>query len=211
MTLRELFPLYKERFMESKKLILCHWETQDGYQISNSEEFEEILDSFGDDEVYLLNNSETKDFHFFEYFIMKKVEPHVVVVRHPLMTNGYWKELPDNVNDMFVSNRSGVYRYLTVDYGKKIKEYVIEMPTTIDDEIFEFCAEKMPRGFKGASHSTSNISLLFTNSSRFEDLNAKNFVIYNLEDIYPDWDIKSITTLALSRKVWADIKKLGNK
>jgi hypothetical protein len=209
MTLRELLPLYKEKFMETKKLILCNWSSQNGCEINNIEEFEKVLQLFGDNEVYLLNNSETKDFHFFEYFIMRKTEPYVVVLKHPLMTNAFWRDLPDNINDMFVSEQSGVYRYLMVDYGKKIRDYVIEMPTTIDDEIFNFCKEKMPKGFKGVNHSTSNISILFTNSSRFEDLNLKNFVIYELEDLYKDWNIKNITTLNLSRKLWTDIKKLG--
>lgn len=208
MKLKELYPLYKEKHIENKKVILCHWKEQNGYEINNIDDFDYVMELF-DDEVYLMNDSETKDFYFFEYFVMERTEPYVAIVRHPLMTNSYWKDLPDKINDMFVSKDSGIYRYLTVDYGKKIKEYVIEMPTTIDEDIYEFCKSRMPKGFRTASHSTSNVSLVFTNSSRFKDLDLQNFVTYKLPDIYKEWDIEKITTLSLSRKIWNDIKKIN--
>jgi hypothetical protein len=126
------------------------------------------------------------------------------------MTNAYWKDLPDNINDMFVSDESGVYRYLTVDYGKRVKEYVVEFPPTIDESIMSFCSSKMKKGFRTrVNEKSSNISLLITNSSRYIDLNANNFVTYELESLYPDWNIKKVTPLALSRKFWNDIKELG--
>ena len=196
--------------MDKKKVVLCHWQTQEGFEINSVDEFEEVIRSFGKDEVYLLNEAENEKLYFFEYFIMSQTQPYVVVVRHPLMTNAYWKDLPDNINDMFVSDESGVYRYLTVDYGKKIKEYVIEFPPNIDQDVMEFCSGKMKKGFKTRlNDKASNISLLITNSSRYIDLNANNFVTYELESIYPDWEIKKITSLALSRKLWSDIKELG--
>jgi hypothetical protein len=211
MTLTELFVLYKTRLLD-KKIVLCHWQDQTGFEINSVNEFETIVHQFGNDEVYLLNEAENEKLYFFEYFIMRQTQPYVVVLRHPLMTNAYWKDLPDSINDMFVSEEGGVYRYLTVDYGKHIKEYAIEFPPDIDTPIMDFCASKMKKAFRTRTNArASNISLLLTNSSRFIDLNPTNFVIYELESIYPEWAIKKITTLALSRKLWNDIKELGKQ
>ena len=210
MTLTELYGLYKERLMSQKKLILCHWKDQTGFEINNFEEFEQIIHEFDNEEVYLLNEVENEKMYFFEYFVMAQTQPYIIVVRHPLMTNAYWREIPDKINDIFVSEEGGIYRYLMVDYGKHIKEYIIEFPPDIDLEIMKFCSLKMKNGFRTRlNNKASNISLLFTNSSRYIDLDANNFVTYELKDIYPEWNVKKINTLNLSRKFWNDIKKIG--
>jgi hypothetical protein len=213
MTLKELFVVYKTKTMQQKKIIVCHWQTQEGFEINDVDEFEAILYEFGEDEVYLLNEAETPEMYFFEYFIMRKVEPYVVALKHPLMTNAYWSELPDKLIDSFVSEESGVYRYLKVCYKKGIVDYVIEFPPNIDENIMKFCSNKMKKGFLNAKNNriNSNISLLFTNSSRFIDLNVNNFVTYELESLYLDWSVKNITCLNLSRKFWNDIKKVGQE
>ena len=65
MTLTELFGLYKEQMMDRKKVVLCHWKDQHGFEINNIDEFEEILHSFGTDEVYLINEIENDKMYFF--------------------------------------------------------------------------------------------------------------------------------------------------
>ena len=210
MTLTELFVIYKERIIKAKKIILCHWSTQEGFEINNIDEFETILHQFGNDEVYLINEIQNDKMFFFEYFVMSKVNPYVIVLKHPLLTNSYWKDLPDKMIDSFVSEENNVYRYLMVDYGKTIKEFIVEFPPNIDFEILTFCKSKMKRGFLTKNNKgNSNISVLFTNSSRFVDLDASNFITYELQSLYDDWDNKKITTLNLSKKLWNDIKKIG--
>jgi hypothetical protein len=211
MTLRQLFVSYKKLNINNKKIVLCNWKTQEGFEINSIEEFEKVLPELGNSELYLINQMENEKVIFFEYFIMAKTDPYVVVLRHPLMTNSYWKDLPDKINDVFIADDDGVYRYLTVDYGLKIKEYVIEFPPDIQKDIIDFCSSKMPKGFKKTKNQTSNISLIFTNSSRYKDFDANNFVIYELESIYDDWNIQNITTLNLSRKFFNDIKKVGKE
>jgi len=211
MTLSELFVVCQQTgVLNIKKIVLCHWETQQGFEINNLDEFEQMLHEFDNDQVYLINEVENDNLHFFEYFIMNATQPYVVAIRHPLMTNAYWKDLPDALMDSFASASGGIYRYLMIDYGKHIKEYTIEFPPEIDTEILNLCAQKMRKSFRTRVNTlASNISLLFTNSSRFIDLNARNFVIYELAALYPDWNVKKITTLNLSRKLWNEMKQLG--
>ena len=210
MTLIELYALYKEQMMDRKKIVLCHWKDQTGLEINNIEEFEQIVHELKE-EVYLLNEMENDKMYFTEYFVMSKAKPHVIVLRHPLLTNAYFKDLPDQMIESFVSEEeNNVYRYLMIDYGKGIKEFIIEFPPNIDFEILKFCTEKMKKGFLTKSKKeNSSISLIFTNSSRFTDLDASNFVTYELQSIYPEWEIKKITPLNLSRKFFTDLKKIG--
>ena len=208
MTLRELFENYQKQ-IEHKKIIICHWSTQEGFEINNIEEFQETINYFKNNEVYLINGIENDTMSFFEYFVMNRVNPYVVVLRHPLLTNAYWKDLPDKIIDSFVSNENNVYRYLMCDYGKGLKDYVIEFSPNIDVDILQFCTDKMKKGFLTKSKKeNSSISLIFTNSSRFEDFDAGNFVTYELSSIY-DQNVKTITTLNLSKKFFNGIKKIG--
>jgi hypothetical protein len=66
----------------------------------------------------------------------------------------------------------------------------------------------MPKFFRVKPGKNQNISLLFTNTNRYNDLDKTNFVTHNLEEIYPEWTVKSINTMNLSRKVWDNLKTI---
>jgi hypothetical protein len=202
MTLRNLHALYLENDVKTfPKLVLCEWLTQEGFAINSMDDFTQIVDSIKT-EMYLLNKQESKSTLIYDYFTMSKAKPHVVALAHPLLTNGYFKDLPDQTIDIHI-NGDGVYRYLFVDYGAGIKEYIIEFPSEIAGPIYERFKDILPN-----ASSVDNISLIFTNSDRFTVLEPSNFLIYNLEDIYPDWAVKKITTLNLSKKVWNELKAI---
>lgn len=202
MTLNE----FAESFLGEKRIILCDWKTQQGYQVQTAEELRTLVATFTET-YYILKMEDAPDFMLLEYFTIKKAPSHVVVVRHPLMTNAYWKDLPDKTNDVFALE--GIYRNLTIDYGKLIREYVIELPTEIESKIFKHLRTLMPKSFRTKPSKNQTISILFTNSNRFKELDQTSFVTYNLEELYPEWDVKKITALNLSRKVWSELKDMA--
>jgi hypothetical protein len=200
--LSELFELYKNNAeFQSKRIILCDWKTSEGYEINSLKEFNNYMQNFPQVH-FLIDKIENEKFLIYDYFTMLKTKPYVVTLVHPLMTNAYYKDLPDQTIDVHV-NQDGVYRYVYVDYGSGIKEYVIEFPNSIKPEIKEKFKDILPD-----VSDINNISLIFTNSDRFTVLEPSNFLIYNLEDIYPDWAVKKITTLNLSKKVWNELKAI---
>lgn len=205
MTVRQLFEFYKSSLINTdKRLILCNWKTQDGYEIRNIQEFEELLHN-QKNELYILSNEENDDINFFEYFEMGWTEPYIVIMRHPLLTNAYWKEKPDRMLDAFAVS-GGIYRYIVIEYSKRVKEYIIEFPMDVNEQILHYCQSLVPKGIKQTNEST--LSIVFTNSTRFKDLKQSNFVTYNLKDLYTDWDVKNRTNLNLSRKLWNELKKI---
>ena len=208
MTLMQFFETYKSNIAyHAKRLILCEWKSQEGYEVTNEAEFETLLHTLKD-ELYLMNAQETDDLLLFDYFTIAKTEPYVVIMQHPLMTNAYWKDLPDKILDIFVCNN--IYRYISVEYNRGMREYIIELPTEIDESIIEYSRMVFPRAFKHLNGET-HVSVLFTNNNRFKELDPNNFVIYKLEELYPQWDIKKITPLNASRKYWAEIKQIGSE
>ena len=207
MKIEELFEQYKNG-MTKKKIVFCHFQTMQGFQFTSTEEFANFL-SAPHEPIYILNSFSNKDTDLYDYFQMEKVEPHLVLIKHPVNTNAYYKALPDKILDSFVSTESNVYRYLLVDYDNNIKEFVIELPQTLDAPIFKFLKSKISKTFFRKEYVKSSLSLIFTNSNRYKILNEANFIILNYNDIYKDWDIKNITSENLSKKIWKDITKRG--
>jgi hypothetical protein len=200
MTIKELFSQYQDDKIDKKKrLILCDWISQSGIEISNEKHFDEFLKSKY--EYFILNRQESDKFLIYDYFTLRKVEPYVVVLQHPLMTNAYWKDIPDKIFDIFVQD--GIYRYIRITYGNGVTDFVIEYPSDIDDKIFKKTQKLFPDLV--LENSENNISLVFTNGNRFTELDKNNFLIYNLQEIYPDLKTK-FTPLTLSRKIWSDLK-----
>jgi hypothetical protein len=206
MTLNDLFKQYQEgKIPSDSRLILCNFVTQDGSEVKNEQDFLKVI-SDEKNECHVLNKQQSNKFIIYDYFVMRKVSPYVVGLYHPLMTNAYWKDFPDSILDVVI-NDDGIYRYLLIEYDKGIRDYVIEFPMEINPDIFNKGKMLFPEVFKEADNDLA-LSLVFTNGNRFTDIDESNFIIYNLEEVYPDWNVKNITPLTLSKKVWNDLKIL---
>jgi len=202
MTLNDLFVEYENNRIDLKKrLILCDYASQEGYEINNKEQFQKFLNS--KNEFFVLNHQESNNFLIYDYFTMRKVKPYLVALKHPMMTNAYWKDVPDEILDVFI--KDGIYRYIKVEYNNAIVDYIIEYPVDIEEKLFDKSKKLFPKLFDKNYSNYNNISLVFTNGNRFTELDSSNFLIYDLNEIYPESKTK-FTPLTLSRKIWADLK-----
>lgn len=207
MTLKELFEFYKTGMVSDEKIILCNYKTQDGFEIKDIQSFQNTIDHFGDKNIYLLNNQEINDFTYFDYFEMEKVEPYIVVFRHPELTNSYFKDAPDKILGIH-NNALGMWHYLMVDYGDMIKDFVIEAPPAIEDTIWKLLKKRFPESFKkNEIIGNSSFSFVFTNSDRFKSIEQFSFKMYDIGKIFPD--IKSRYIEVASRRIWKEILKIG--
>lgn len=207
MTIQDLFE--REKLTEDqKKLVFCDLSTRDGFQINSLDEFVNYL-KYNKDILYIANESVSEKVRLFDFFKMEKVEPYLVFVKHPYMTNAYYKILPDKFNETYISLQDNIYRYLTVSYSHGIKEYVIELPQNIEKPIYDFFKSIVKTRFLGNNYRNIVISMVFTNSNRYKLFAQNNSIILPYNEVYKAWDVKSITSFNLSSKVWKDIKSIG--
>jgi len=209
MDIKELFEEYKGKELE-KRLVFCHFQTQEGFEFKSTQEFAEFLD-IHTKPIYIMNKFSNKDTDLYDFFEMEKVEPYLVLIKHPVMTNAYYKAAPDATIDSYVSKDSNIYRYLFIKYDNKIQEHVIELPQTMDKNVYTFLREHLGKNFFKNNYSNTSLSMVFTNSNRYKLFDEKNFIIIPYNEIYTDWDVKHITSANLSKKIWKDIMKLGNE
>jgi hypothetical protein len=200
MTLNEFRSVYEAT---PKKLVLCEFRTQQGYQINNLQELDQLLTKLKT-ELYLLDKQESDDIIIYDYFTIGKTKPNIIIVNHPFLTNAYWKDVPDKINDVFVTE--SVYRYITVDYSKTIKEYIIELPSELDTSTLEYCKSLMSKFHQKPNMTTS---ILFTNSDRLLNVNSPDIIVYNLYDIFTPKDSK-INIRNASKQFWTELKISAN-
>jgi hypothetical protein len=130
-----------------------------------------------------------------------------MLLQHPELTNAFWKDIPDKIIDSFDID-GDIYRYNKIDYNSGISEYIVEFPEIINENIYNYLKSIMHTGFE---NSVGNItSILFTNSDRFIKLDQINFVPYNLNRIYPEWEAKNKNINNTSQKFWKEIKEIAN-
>lgn len=206
MTLRELFEFYKTGISSDEKIVLCNYKTQDGFEINNVQQFKDVIEYFGETDIFLMNKVDIDDGIYMEYFIMEKVEPYIAVLRHPELTNAYFKETPDKILSVHASE-SGIYHYILVDYKNLIKDLVIELPETINDNIWKVLRKKFPQSFKkNETIENSSFSIVFTNSDRFKLIEQFSFKLYSIDKIFPD--IKTRHLEVASKRLWKEILKV---
>jgi hypothetical protein len=207
MTVNELFVLYQKGIGTDRKIVLCNQRLGDGFEIKSLEDFQAVIDYYGDIELYLVNKEETPEFVYFEFFIMEQSKPMIAIIRHPELTNAYFKEAPDRIND-FAIIKGGIYRYIGVDYGKLMKDLVIEFPSDIDDTVWKFLKHKFPYAFfNNVKDTGSNFSIVFTTTDRFQDIEQLAFKSNSLETVYPE--LKRPTIKSVSQKFWKELKALN--
>ncbi len=194
---------------EKRRLVFCEFTTQEGFQVANLEELKEYIAN-NSEPIYIMNESSNESLRLFDYFTMQRIKPYMVVVKHPIMTNAYYKPLPDKINDVYVSPQGNVFRYLLAKYHGRIQEYVIELPQNMDESIYKFLKKLVGNNFFKNNYKNTALSLVFTNSNRYQLFSEANFVILPYNTLYEDWDVKSITSANLSGKIWKDIKTAGD-
>jgi len=204
-TLKELFEFYKTGISSDEKIILCDYKNQDGFEINNIQQFLDVIEYFGETDVFLMNKTDIDDGIYMEYFIMEKVEPYIVTLRHPELTNAYFREAPDKLLSVHASD-SGIYHYLLVDYKNLIKDLVIECPPTINENIWKVLRKKFPESFKkNETIDNSSFSIVFTNSDRFKSIEQFSFKMYPMEKIFPN--IKTRHLEVASKRLWKEMLK----
>jgi len=206
MTLNDLYENIK--FLPWKKqLIFCHFQTQEGFSINSVNQLESFLKKYKDT-IYIIDQKEGVNSIFFHFFTMNKIEPYLVILKHPIMTNAYFKNLPDEIIDSYITEENNIYRYVMVNYEKNIKEFIIELPNNIENYIYILLRKRLGKLFIKSKNMYTNFSLVFTNSDRWQQFPSNTFAIMNYNDVYKsDWQVKNITSENLSKKLWKDIKK----
>jgi hypothetical protein len=208
MTIKELYDLYVSGVVEqNRQLIFCDFETQEGFQIDNIDDFKQLLKEINAQKAYIMQYEYDEQMTIYEYLVMSKTEPVAIVMNHPELTNAFWKDIPDKIIDSFDID-GNIYRYLKVNYHNGICDYVIELSEEINDEILNYVKRIMPSGFQYIPGNV--ISVLFSNSDRFVKLNQLTFVPYNINRIYPEWEVKNKNINNTSQKFWKEIKEIAN-
>jgi hypothetical protein len=203
MTLKDLYETYKLGIGQQKRIILADQQTGNGWEIKNIEQFESILNYYGDDDLHLINQNENDDIIYFEFFIMQQDDPKIAIIHHPPLTNAYFKDAPDRIIDM-TSINNNIYRYISIDYGNLLKDVVIELPSQIDDNVFKFLKSKFPTVFiNNIKNTESSFSIVFTTTDRFKNAQDFSFKIFPLESLY---QLKSPTIKNVSAKLWKELK-----
>lgn len=210
MTLRNLYELYKQGIGVDRRIVVCNYKSGDGFEIRNLADFEAVVERFDDRELYILNQTEGDDFVFFEYFEMHEAKPGTVaVVRHPHLTNAYWKEKPDRIMDTFVFDTS-IYRFVGVDYGWLLKEFVVELPVNVDSRIWKFLQRRFPKAFyNNVKDTESSFSIIFSNTDRFSESDQLSVKTFDLGTLYPT--LKRPTIKSISKKFWTQLKALTSE
>ena len=201
MTITELRQIY-EAGTEKREIFLRDSRSGGGFQIKNKEQFDSAISILGE-EAYILNELSNKELIMFDFFTLGRSKPHCVVLRHPYMANAYWKELPDDVIDMFAAP-GGFYNYIKVNYHAGLYDLVIEMPQAIDKPIAKLCHTVFP-DFYTKNKTDVTTSIVFTNTSRFRDLSRGAFFLFELDELA--LDIKRPTPLKTSRALWKKLKE----
>jgi hypothetical protein len=209
LTVRNLFELYKQGIGADRRIILCNRESQDGFEIRNLTDFEQIVERFDDRELFIQSQQENDDLLFFEYFEMNKTKPSVVIIRHPHIMNAYHKEKPDRIIDICTIDFH-IYRFISVDYGWLLKENIIELPTNVDTKVWKFLQKRFPKAFyNNVKDTDSSFSIIFTNTDRFTGTDEFSFKTYTLSDLYPN--LKAPSLKGVSEKFWKELKAFSNK
>lgn len=210
MTVRNLFELYKQGIGSDRRIVLCNYKNGDGFEIRNLADFEAIVEQFDDRELYIMSQTEADDLVFFEYFEMHEEKPGTIaVVRHPHLTNAYWKEKPDRLVDTFVHDL-GIHRYIGVDYGWLLKEFVVELPVNVNPRIWKFLQRRFPKAFyNNVKDTDSSYSIIFSNTDRFAEVDPLSVKTFSLASLYPD--LKRPTIKSVSQKFWKQLKALTSE
>jgi len=209
MTVRNLYELYKQGLGVEKPIVLCDYKNGDGYRIENLAQFDKVMEQLEQDErdLFLLSTIEQEKFVYFEYFTMDRTEPLIAIVRHPHLSNAYWKDRPDYMIDT-ITIMDRVYRYVSIDYGNLLKELVIELPTSIDDDVFKLLKKRFPEAFyNNVRETNASYSLVFTNTDRFDDKEQLGYKTIALNGLYPE--LKRPTIKSVSQKFWKELKALA--
>lgn len=211
MTITDIYNLYLQGIGVEKRLVFCNIETNAGFEIKTTKQFENVMQVLNGKDLFILNQQEADNLTYFEYFVMaKKAEPVIAIVRHPNLTNAYWKENPDHIIDNLIIE-GNIYRYIDVDYGNTMRENIIELPSKVDDAIWALLKRKFKGAFlKNIDVADASYSLVFSNTNRFDYVTEQIGV-----KIYPlsvaSGTLKQITIKSVSNKVWKEIKTIGKK
>lgn len=210
MTVRNLYELYKQGIGSDRRIVFCNYKTQDGFEVRNLADFTALVETFDDRELYILSQTEGKDFIFFEYFEMNESKPGTIaVVRHPHLANAYWKERPDRLVDTFAHDTS-IYRFVGIDYGWLLKEFAVELPVNVDDRIWKFLQRRFPKAFyNNVKDTESSYTIVFSNTDRFDNVDPNSVRTFALDMLYPT--LKRPTIKSVSQKFWKQLKAFSSE
>lgn len=210
MNLNDIYHSYLAGGIKDKlpqKLVFFNEKEKNGFEIESIQELNTALLEFNNKELVIYNSEIIDDEKIHYYFTMQKAKKaYVCIMSHPILSNSYWKDIPDKSLDNILLETGENSKYFLVNYKNGMKDYIIELNFNSNNIILDFLKKKMP-AFSFQPNEDLTTSIIFTNTDRFLNLNNSEFVLYSLEEIY---DYKNSNIANVSRKLFNEIKNLIN-